>query len=169
MSRWTERIKKEFTAPMERVCAIFLIIVGILMGTVFAFGIQYWKGRVTKENAISVEATFLSYKETYGKYTLNGIVLYFEDYKQLDVDGSCLSDSVADRVRLIKPGAVLALYIHPHSSTILEMVDNGDVIIEFDETMDRLSTQTSGFMVLGFLMYLCATFGATKLIRKKVY
>lgn len=49
------------------------------------------------------------------------------------------------------------------------MVDNGETIIAFDNAMDKLSSEVSGFTILGALMYVCAALGALKFIRKEVF
>ena len=60
---------------------------------------------------------------------------------------------------------VYHLYVYPNSGIILEMVDSGEVIIAFDETIVKLFEEVFSFTVLGIFMYLCAALGIIKLIR----
>lgn len=169
MTKLAERMKKEFIDPMPKAFAIFLIIVGIFMGTVFIVGMHYWEAPLSKADTLSVNATFLSYKNIYKRGRINEIIVRFEDHEQLTIDGSCLNDKVINKVEALKPGTSLHLYVHPNSSIILEMVDSDEVIIAFDETIVKLSEEVSSFTVLGIFMYLCAAFGIIKLIRKKYF
>lgn len=168
MRSLTARIKKEFTQPMPKAGAVFLIVVGILLGTVFTVGMHFWEAPVTKAEAVSLNAVFSSCKEILQHGRTQEIVVRFADHEQLTIDGVSLSDEVISKVEALKPGTVLTLYVHPNSSTILEMVDNGDVIIAFDETVSKLSAEVSGFTVLGILLYLGALFGIVKLIRREI-
>ena len=169
MKRLKERIKKEFTEPIPKAAAVFLCIAGLFMGTVFTAGMHFWEARVTKADAIRVTATFASYKKTYKRGHIKEIIIRFKDYEQMTIDGVCLSDEVVRKVETLETGTVLNLYVHPNSSTILEMVSNGEFILVFDEVMEQLSSEVSAFTVLGVFMYLCAAFGAFKLIRRDVF
>ena len=168
MSSLIERIKKEFTEPLPKAGAVFLMIAGIFLGTVFTVGMRYWESPVTKAEAISVSAAFSSCREVDQRGRTQEILVRFSDHEQLTIDGACLSDEVIGKVAALKPGTVLKMYVHPNSDCILEMVDNGEVILAFDETVSKLSAEVSGFTVLGILMYLGALLGIVKLIRKEI-
>lgn len=169
MRRLIEEIRKEFTEPMPKLGAVFLVIAGIFLGTVFTFGIRYSNAEVTREDARAVEASFLAYKEVRNRHGLQEIIIRFEDCEQLDIDGSCLSNAVVNRVESMKPGTKLQLLIHPNSNKILEMVDDGEIILAFDVAMGKLSSKVTGFTILGIFVYFGAAHGAIKLIRKEVF
>lgn len=169
MRRLTAQIRKAFANPIPKFGAVFLIIAGIFIGTIFTVGMHFWEACVTKTDATSASATFSSYKEIYRNGHIKKIIVRFVDHEQLTIDGVCLSDEVISKVEALKPGTVLNLYIHPNSSNILEMVDNGDSIIVFDEAIDKLAVEVSGFTVLGIFMYLCAVLGIIKLVKKETY
>ena len=63
---------------------------------------------------------------------------------------------------------MLQLCVHPNSNIVLEMLHNGEVIIEFDDAMHKLSTEAALFTILGVFAYLCAAFGVIKIIRKEI-
>jgi hypothetical protein len=67
----------------------------------------------------------------------------------------------------LKPGTILNLYIHPRSNTILELIDNGNVIMEYDETIKKLSSEVKAFRVFGLILYSWAVLGIIKIIRKE--
>lgn len=169
MGKWTQKLKREFTDPIPKFSALFLLIAGLFMGTVFTFGQWYREAPVTKEEAVRVEATFLSYKERFERRgKLKEMYLTFEDYGQQTLDGAYLRSEIANAVRAIKPGTPVQMYIHPRSSTILELSVNGRTILGFEQASEKLSAEVSGFTVLGILMYLFAAYGAIKLIRKEI-
>ncbi len=169
MNGLTHRIKKEFAEPMPKAGAIFLIIAGIFLGTIFTVGMRFWEGRVTKAEALRMNAVFSSYKEINRGGHTQEMIVQFADHEQLTIDGACLSDEVIRKVGALKPGTALDLYVHPNSGTILEMAHGEEVIIGFDETVDKLSGEVLGFTALGIVLYLGAAFGIIKLIRKEIY
>lgn len=116
MTKLAERMKKELIDPMPKAFAVFLIIVGIFMGTVFTVGMHYWEAPLSKADTLSVNATFSSYKNIYKRGRINEIIVRFEDHEQLTIDGSCLNDKVINKVEALKPGTSLHLHVHPTSS-----------------------------------------------------
>lgn len=162
-------VKRQFSAPIAKESASFLVIAGLILGTVFCVGMHYWEASVTKDEAIRVRAVYSSFQGSFRRGHLREILIRFQDHEQLSIVGVCLNSEVVQKVEALQPGTVLELYVHPNSSTILEMSAQGDVILTFDETVEKLSAEVSGFMVLGIFMYLFAAAGAFKLIRKQVY
>ncbi len=65
MNSLINKIKYEFREPIPKFGAIILIVVGLIMGTVFIFGMYYWEGSVPKSETIFVKATYASYTEEY--------------------------------------------------------------------------------------------------------
>ena len=167
MNSLINKIKYEFREPIPKFGAIILIVGGLIMGTVFIFGMYYWEGSVPKSEAIFVKATYASYTEEYMRRGSSYFELYFEDHKRLDIDTVCCSDEVSQYVYSLKPGTILNLYIHPRSNTILELIDNGNVIIGYDETIKKLSSEVKAFRVLGLILYSWAVLSIIKIIRKE--
>ncbi len=166
MNSLIKKIKYEFREPIPKFGAIILIVGGLIMGTVFIFGMYYWEGSVPKGEAIFVKATYASYTEEYMGRS-NYFELYFEDHKRLDIRTVCCSDEVSQSVYSLKPGTILNLYIHPRSNAILELIDNGNVIIEYDEAIKKLSSNVKAFRVFGLILYSWAVLGIIKIIRKE--
>lgn len=169
MGKFSYRRKKKRFAEISKFEALFLIIVGLLLGTVFTFGMHYWQSPIPKEEAIHVEATLSSIHENYGRHGLNEIIVRFEDHEQLCIKSPCLSSSVVQQVEALKPGSRLNLYAHPNSDTILELSYQGKIILAFDDAVKKLSWEVSAFTFLGAFLYLTAAFGAIKIIRKEVF
>lgn len=159
---------KKRNVRISRGEALFLVIIGLFMGTVFIFGNQYWNAEVAQKDMIRKEVTFTSYKETFGKrHTTKGIYIYFSDCEQLYIDGVCVNDKLRTDLRSIKSGTKVTLMIHPNSDTILDMRVDGYVILEFNNVQDKLSTEKDGFFVLGLMLYVIAAYGVTNLIPRR--
>lgn len=153
---------------IPKVSAWFLVIVGIIMGTVFVVGMHDWESSVSKEETVYTEAIFESYEKIYGRYSsLNEIKVVFLDRDPLFIDGSCCSQTVLDKMAALRPGTVLCMYVHPNSSTLLEIHNGDNLILSFDNATKMLSSEVSGFSFLGIFMYLIAFYGSIKLIRKE--
>ena len=153
---------------MSKFEAVILAVLGLLLGTVFTFGMRYWQSPVMKTEAIYDEAVFTSYKETVSHHgSLKEILLRFEDREQVSVDGACLTDEVIAQIEAITPGSTVTLYIHPNSDTVLELICHGEVILPFDETVKKVATEANAFAVLGVFMYLCAAAGILRLLKKQ--
>ena len=63
------------------------------------------------------------------------------------------------KFNLLPSGTEVKLIIHPNSDTVLDMRTDDSVLIEFDESIDILSLENKGFMILGIIMYLGSVFG----------
>lgn len=145
-----------------------MVIVGIIMGTVFTFGMHYWESSLSKEEAVHTEAEFSSYKIIYGRYhTATEIKMDFLDHEPLFIDGACCNQTVLEKLEHMKAGSVLHMYVHPNSSTLLEIQDGSTTILTFDDTVEKLSSEVSGFLFLGIFMYLVAAYGLFELLRKE--
>lgn len=159
--------KQPETVP--KAAAWFLVIAGILLGTVFSFGTHYSESPVSKEEAVYTEAVFESYEKIYGRYTLNEIKVLFRDRDPLYIDGTCCSQTVLDEMADLKPGTVLCMYVHPNSNTLLDIQYGNNSILLFDYASEKLSAEVTGFLFLGIFMYLTAIYGSIKLIRKETF
>ena len=143
------------------------IIVGLIVGTVFTFGMQYWNAPITRDNAVYTEAIFSSYKEVYKYGKVNEIILLFENHDELTIDNTCCSQAVVDKIHSLKEGAILKIYYHPKSSKIMEMTCNGNVILQFEESASKLSRDRQAFTALGVFLYFGAVYGVFLLVREK--
>ena len=155
------------SAEIPKLAAWFLVVTGILLGTVFSFGMHYWESSVSKEDAIHIEAAFSSYEKLYSRGGVSKIKVYFQDREPLFIDGTCCSQSVQNKLKGLKSGTILQLYVHPHSRTLLEIKTDSDSILLFEESIEKLSSEVNGFLFLGLFMYVCAGYGIIKLLLKQ--
>lgn len=154
--------------PMSVGEAWILLAFGILMGTVFTIGMQFWNAPIEEQDAIHETAIFSSYEVQYGRSSSpKEIIVRFENHDQLSIDGVCVTTALINTLKTIRQGDVVAVTIHPNSDTILGM-QYGDInILEYSETTENLTNEASGFMVLGILCYLAGIAGLWRLIVRK--
>lgn len=144
--------------------SIWLIAIGLILGTVFIFLMQHTQGPVTIEEARPVSAVMVdvrgSYTHRYRQGTrLQQILIRFEDYEQLSIDSVLATETLLDRIT-VAPGTTFDMLVHPDSATILALSIAGEEIICFDDAMAKLSGENKAFFWMGVGMYLFAAFGA---------
>lgn len=147
--------------------AWLLLIAGLIMGTVFTFGTQYWNAPITREEAICTTVVYESYKEQTKRGLVKGIILRFEDYEQLYIDGMCINEELRESIHSLTPGTELSLIVHPNSDIIMELQAGDSVLLVFENTSEKLSGEVTGFMVLGVLCYVMAVCGVISLLFRK--
>ena len=152
---------------MTKTEAIFLLIAGLIMGTVFTFGMKYWNAPIAQNEAHQVTAIFASAKETMRRGHVQEIIIRFDDHEQLYIDGVCIDNELCDLVSEITPGTVIEMMIHPNSNTILEMEVGTTKLLEFHDSVQKLTSEASGFMYLGIFCYIVALMGAGYFILPK--
>lgn len=149
---------------MTKLEALILLIAGLLMGTVFTFGVQYANAPIAREDAIRTTAVFSSYAEQKNRGHVNEIILRFEDHEQLYIDGACTGEELRDSIQAFSPGTELSMLVHPNSNTILELRSGGSVWLEFEDSTEKLSGEAKGFLVLGLVCYALAACGLLRLL-----
>ncbi len=137
----------------------------------FVLGELHWNKTVTRDECISKVATYESYDKDYNSksVSISQIILHFTDYEQQAIDGVSITDELVDSIEKLPINSKVSILIHPNSDTILEMTINGDVLIEFDDTMSKIARERNTFVVMGGLLYISAFVSAIKLftMRKK--
>lgn len=154
--------------PMSMGEAWFLLIVGLLMGTIFTFGMQFWNAPIAEQDAVTDIAIFASYDIRHGRSgSTKEIVVRFEDRDQLYIDGVCVTDALINQLKAIQQGDEVMLTIHPNSNTILELQYGNKLLLEFDQTTKKLTNEATGFTGLGILCYLAAIAGLLCILNRK--
>ena len=147
--------------------AIFMLIAGLIMGSVFTFGMKYWNAPITQNEAHRATAIFSSAKETMRRGHVQEIIIRFDDHEQLCIDGVCIDNELCDSVKEITPGTVIEMMVHPNSNTILEMEVGTTRLLEFHDSVQKLTSEASGFLYLGIFCYIMAFIGGGYFIFSK--
>ena len=154
--------------PMSMGEAWFLLIVGLFVGTIFTFGMQFWNAPIAEQDAITDTAIFDSDEIRHGRSgSTKEIIVRFEDRDQLYIDGVCVTDALINQLKAIQQDDEVMLTIHPNSNTILELQYGNLTLLEFDQTTKKLTNEATGFTGLGILCYLAAFAGLLRILKRK--
>lgn len=170
------RDKRHKKLQLDKFECILLLIIGLLLGTVFTFGVGYWNAVIAPEDALSVTATYERYDIDYGfgrssaaRHSINEVDLHFTDHEKLSIDGSCVTDELLAALDALRSGTSLNMLIHPNGDAILSIHANDEPILAFEDAMKHLSFERWGFFALGLFCYIGAGIGAYYLIARKYY
>ena len=148
--------------------SLFLLAAGLVMGIVFTFGMQRWNAPISRDEAIEATAAIRSVEAQYGRRRhLKEIRIEFEDHDPLTIDGSCADSELLEKLHRLPGGTVVEMSIHPGSDVILEMQASNVSLLEFDQSIERLRSESSGFMYLGMFCFAVALFGLINLCTKR--
>lgn len=159
--------RKKSTLSMQQ--AIFLLIVGLLVGTVFTFGNAYWHADVPREDCRRIETEFLEYKKIYVKrsFKVKEIAIDCSDGERYFIDGVSVNRELQYDVEMLSEGEWISLLIHPNSNTILEFAAKGRLILDFEDTAEKLGKEKIGFIILGAFFYFFASVGLYHIVAYK--
>ena len=148
--------------PMPLGLAIGVLIAGILLGSVFTFGMQYWNGAVPRESCALVETQFLSYEEIRGRrpVEIKEIAVDCTNGERYFIDGVCINTELRDALSALPEHEQITLLLHPGRGTIVEFAYMDGKLLVFEETMQKLGSEATGFLYLWIFMYLCSLVGA---------
>jgi len=148
--------------------SLFLLVAGLALGIVFTFGMQRWNAPISRGEAIEATAAIRSIEAQYGqRHHLKEIRIEFEDHDPLTIDGSCVDSELLELLHQLPGGTVIEMSIHPGSDVILEMQASNVSLLEFDQSIERLRSEASGFMYLGMFCFAVALFGLINLCTKR--
>ncbi len=142
--------------------AIGLLVIGILLGSVFTFGMQYINADVTRESCDLIETQFVSYDEIRHlrrPMKIKEIAIDCADDKRYFIDGVSINTELINALSELSQYDEITLLIHPNSNTILELSSENANILMFDDTISKLGGESTRFLFLGAFMYLCSLVG----------
>lgn len=148
--------------PMPLGRAIFLLIAGLLLGSVFTFSMQYWNSEIKREECTLIDTQFVSYKEIrQPKHPLKikEIAVDCVNDERYFVDGVSINSDLRNSLSELSNQQKIRLLIHPNSKTIVEFSTENGTILTFHETIRKLGGESEGFLFLGIFMYFCSIIG----------
>lgn len=148
--------------PMPLGMAIALLVVGIFLGSIFSFGMQYWNEEVIREECSKIETQFLGYeniRQPKQPATIKEIAIDCANGERYYIDGVSIDSELRENMANLVCGENVTLFIHPNSNTVVELSTNSGVILPFSETIDKLGGEATGFLFLGLFMYFCSLVG----------
>lgn len=167
------RYKRRRLLKLDRVECILMVVIGLLMGTVFTFGMHHWNAAVEEEDALPVTAAYQRYDVHYShslkntRRSIQAVDLHFSDHGKLTIDGSCADTALLAALDAIPHGTSLEMLVHPHGDTLLSVTAGGRTILAFADATRALSIEKWLFSGLGVFCYLCAGIGGYYIIARK--
>ena len=136
--------------------ALTILVLGLILGTVFIFGVQYWNEEVSREDCAVVESLFLSYNQ---RWSVKG-----NRNKEISVDCSnderyfigevLITEELKQKLSELHSGDRIRLLIHPNSSKIMELSAEETTLISFEDSSKLMQGEKTGFLILGMFCYL---------------
>ena len=148
--------------PIPLGLAIFLLIAGLFLGSVFTFGMQYWNSEVTREDCTLIDTQFVSYKEIRQPkrpMEIKEIAVDCVNNERYFIDGVSINSDLRNSLSELSKHQKIRLLIHPNSNTIVEFSTENGTILTFNGTIHKLGEEATGFLFLGLFMYFCSLLG----------
>ena len=148
--------------PMPLGLAIFLLIAGLFLGSVFTFGMQYWNSEVTREDCTLIDTQFVSYEEIRQikrPTEIKEIAVDCANNERYFIDGVSINSDLRNSLSELSKYQKICILIHPNSNTIVEFSTENGTILTFNETIHKLGGEATGFLFLGLFMYFCSLVG----------
>ncbi len=142
--------------------AIGLLVIGILLGCVFTFGMQYWNAEVTRESCTFIETRFLAYDEIRQQNSptkFKEIAIDCANGERYFIDGVSINTELRNTLSALSAQENITLLIHPNSNTIVELSNENGKLMMFEDSINQLNEETTGFVALGLFMYFCSLVG----------
>ncbi len=148
---------------------IIALVVGLILGTVFVFGISYWYAPVSRGECIVVNATYKSFDDYYRGQTHEIQLSFFDNEQQTIIDDIFNTEELVSVLEQTPSNSKASMLLHPNSEIVLELTINGIKLFDFESAMEQLESEQTFFVIFGCLFYLCSIASGIKLItmRKK--
>ena len=123
---------------------MLLLVIGVFLGCIFTFGMQYWNQEVTRDSCTIVETQFIDYRITKSHRSANReVVLTCSDSERYFIDGVLINSELKSNLSQLKTNDEITLLIHPTSNSVVEF-SAGDVTLinfdDFDILLDKISS-----------------------------
>ena len=162
VNRFLQNSKGEFKMMRDAMplgLAVFLLIAGLFLGSVFTFGMQYWNSEVAREECTLIDTQFVTYKEIRQQMNIKEIAVDCANDERYFIDGVSINSDLRNSLSELSQLQEIHLLIHPNSNTIVEFSTENGTILTFDETIRKLGGEATGFLFLGLFMYFCSLVG----------
>ncbi len=133
---------------------IALMCLSLFVGTVFV-SMPMGTQRITPEQAESVTAVYDgAERDYYRRSSTRSVTLHFRDHPDLIAEHR--PAVLWDVLEQVKPGMTLELLVHPGDAGVLEVIADGEVLLDFEGTMKVARTNAMLFAGMGVFLYFCA-------------
>ena len=159
-----------FRTPIQKKAAWYVIIGGIIIGTVFCFGMPYWQGNVDMYETNAVRDYFDEYTINYStKGNIKNVRVRLTNQESYKIDSSCINGSLLENLQKIKHGSQIDIFLHPRSNYVMQLSTKDNELLSFETSRKQMGEEAIGFVYLGAFMYIMAVICAIKIVRNEVY
>ena len=148
--------KRKNSEPLNRWVALIFSLVAIFLGTLFTSQLIFDKP-ISREEATEVIGTF---KDFEGQQKLKGgfseVSLFFTDEHCQYIDSSCVSEELLQLFEKIPKGTEMYLLVNPNNGYVVELVADGNVLLEFNYAQKAIERDSILGLYLGFFLYASA-------------
>ncbi len=145
--------------------AIKLIVIGLLMGTVFTVGGLDRVVPITREECSVVETRFVDYEKVLYDGALEEVLINCIEWEQYYIDGVLITEEVEERLSMLMAEDEITLLLHPKNHMILEFVIQGETLLSFEDSIEKLQGAIPPTFYFGLLMFAVAIWGMYRLIK----
>ena len=136
---------------------IILTIVCFILGSVFGINTLFNYRDVDYSEAVYAEGSYQGYEKEYtysryGRRTTLIITLESEDTLKEYVSRYYI-DLLEDTFQNTEKGTWMQLYVHPKHANIIELIIDGNQILDFEETQEHIHSSNYLWFLLVVLMY----------------
>ena len=163
------KLLNTFRTPIQKKAAWYVIIGGIIIGTVFCFGMPYWQANVDMYETNAVRGYFDGYDVNYTNKNIKNIRVRLTNQESYKIDSSCTNESLLENLQKIKPGTQIDILLHPRSNYVMQLSTSDIELMSFETSRKQMVEEAKGFVGLGAFMYVMAAICSIKLLRKEVY
>lgn len=132
---------------------VALMCFSLFIGTVFV-SMPMRNQQITPEQAESVTAVYEWAERHSRRGSTQSVTLHFQEHQDLTV--KYRPAVVWDALESVEPGAAMELLVHPGDAGVLQVVADGEVLLDFESTMKVARTNSVLFAGMGVFLYVCA-------------
>ena len=167
------RWMKQHVLPTK--AAVGMLLFGLLIGTYFSVVIPLSQRPLAMEDAKPVSAAVQQVNGNYRqkinpvRRRISSISISFQDHEPLRLESPLASESLLETLSAYPEGTIFDMLLYPDSDRIMALGIEGEAIISFDESLEKMQGDSIGFVCIGLMMYSCAGYAAWCLIMNLRY
>ena len=131
---------------------MLFIALTFFLGTVFLTE-PLQNQKISKDEAVSYHAPIVNVNATHNRYGLNEIALSFPSGEKLWIDSPCANETLFEQLKSVPKGTQLQLLLRPSDKSILQIEYDDKILLEFEDTQQRLWNNAVGMAAIGLFMY----------------
>lgn len=141
-----------------------LTLIGVIFIVFFATVFVSSKNDFVPAQRVECESYSGIYKDHEVGYN-DAVTIYFEDGREIEVNGECCSSEFEENLERIKKGEQLDVLVNPKHQSAVEIISSDRVILDFARAQRSLYDSAKFFWWLGMFCYFVALYLIVRTIR----